>query len=192
MQGGMSPSPEYVDALVERCGVEPDFYVRDMLTWALIQHDHDQVIVRVLPELDSPVAQARAQALHTLSKVGDTGVWPAITPALLEDASDDVARTAWRAAAGLVPPESRPWLAERLATQWGRGGRDVRLSLSQALCALGDDALPVIERAVASDDEGIRLHALATKRILDDPDLAFDTALEQAKRVHTLRGAPLI
>jgi HEAT repeat protein len=192
MEAGMSPSPEFVDPLVERCGVEPDFYVRDMLTWALIQHDHDQVIARVLPELDSPVAQARAQALHTLSKVGNTDVWPAITPALLEDPSDDVARTAWRAAAGLVPPESRPWLAERLATQWGRGGREVRLSLSQAMCALGDAALPVIDRAVSSEEDDVRLHALATKRILDDPDLAFDTALEQAKRVHTLRGAPLM
>lgn len=192
MQAGMTPSPEHVSPLVERCAVEPDFYVRDMLTWALIQHDHQQVIARVLPELDSTVAQARAQALHTLSKVGDTSVWPAITPALLEDPADDVARTAWRAAAGLVPAESRPWLAERLATQWGRGGREVRLSLSQALCALGEDALPVIERAMASDSDEVRLHALTTKRILDDPDLALDTALEQARRVHTLRGAPLV
>lgn len=192
MQAGMSPSREYVEPLVERCGLEPDFYVRDMLTWSLIQHDHDQVIARVLPELGSPVAQARAQALHTLSKIGNAEVWPAITPALLEDPSDDVARTAWRAAAGLVPPESRPWLAERLATQWGRGGRDVRLSLSQSLCALGDDSLPVIEQAIASDNDEVRLHALTTKRILHDPDLAFDIALEQARRIYALRGAPRI
>lgn len=192
MQAGMSPAVEYVGPLVERCAVEPDFYVRDMLTWALIQHDHRQVIAGVLPQLDSPVAQARAQALHTLSKVGDASVWPAITPALLEDPADDVARTAWRAAAVLVPASSRPWLAERLSTQWGRGSREVRLSLSQALCALGEDALRVIARAIASDSDEVRLHALATKRILDNPDLAFDTALEEAKRVHTLRGAPLI
>lgn len=188
----MAPSAEYINPLVERCGVEPDFFVRDMLTWALIQHDHDQVIARVLPELDSPVAQARAQALHTLSKVGDTRTWPAITSALLADGDDEVARTAWRTAAGLVPDQSKEWLAERLAAQFGRGGRDVRLSLSQALCSLGQDSLPVIEQAMRSDHDQVRLHALTTKRILDDPDLAFDTALEQAKRVHTLRGAPLM
>ncbi|MBK9739999.1 MAG: HEAT repeat domain-containing protein [Actinobacteria bacterium] len=192
MQAGMAPSAEYINPLVERCGVEPDFFVRDMLTWALIQHDHDQVIARVLPELDSPVAQARAQALHTLSKVGDTRTWPAITTALLADGDDEVARTAWRTAAGLVPDQSKEWLAERLAAQFGRGGRDVRLSLSQALCSLGQDSLPVIEQAMRSDHDQVRLHALTTKRILDDPDLAFDTALEQAKRVHTLRGAPLM
>ncbi len=192
MRAGMAPSAEYVNPLVERGGVEPDFYVRDMLTWALIHHDHDQVIARVLPELDSPVAQARAQALHTLSKVGDSSTWPALTPELLDDGDDDVARTAWRAATGLVPDQSRDWLAERLAAHFGRGGREVRLSLSQALCSLGEDALPVIERAMTSDNDEVRLHALTTKRILDDPDLAFDTALEQAKRVHTLRGAPLV
>ena len=192
MLAGMAPSPEYVDPLVERCAVEPDFYVRDMLTWALIQHDHGDVITRVLPQLDSPVAQARAQALHTLSKVGDAGTWPAITPDLLDDEDDDVARTAWRAAAGLVPDQAKEWLATRLAAQFGRGGREVRLSLSQALCSLGNDALPVIEQAMGSADDDVRLHALTTKRILDDPDLAFDTALEQAKRVHTLRGAPLM
>ena len=192
LQAGMSPSPDYVDLLVARCALEPDFYVRDMLTWALIQHDRQQVIGRVLPELDSPVAQARAQALHTLSKVGDTSVWPAITPALLDDPDDDVARTAWRAAAGLVPDESRAWLAETLAAHFGRGGRDVRLSLSQALGALGEAALPAIELATTSDNDEVRLHALATRRILAHPDLAFDTALEQATRTHTLRGAPLI
>ena len=192
MQAGMSPAPEYVGLLVERCAVEPDFYVRDMLTWALIQHDHQRVIAAVLPELDSPVAQARAQALHTLSKVGDARVWPAISPALLDDPDDEVARTAWRTAAALAPAEARPWLAERLATQWGRGGRDVQLSLSRALCALGEDALPVIDRAIASESEGVRLHALATRQLLANPDMSFDTALEHAKRVHALRGAPLI
>ena len=192
MQAGREPSPDYVEPLVARCGVEPDFYVRDMLTWALIQHDHEYVIARVLPELDSPVAQARAQALHTLSKVGEPRVWDAITPELLADADDDVARTAWRAAAGLVPAESRSWLAEVLATQWGRGGRDVQLSLSQALCSLGEAALPVINRAVVATDDEVRVHAEATKSILENPDLAFDSALERAKRTHTLRGAPLV
>jgi hypothetical protein len=32
---GSNPEPGLVDALVARCAIEPDFYVRDMLTWAL-------------------------------------------------------------------------------------------------------------------------------------------------------------
>lgn len=32
---GSDPEPGLLDILVERCAVESDFYVRDMLTWAL-------------------------------------------------------------------------------------------------------------------------------------------------------------
>ncbi|MDQ1304392.1 MAG: hypothetical protein QG671_219 [Actinomycetota bacterium] len=96
------------------------------------------------------------------------------------------------AAAVLVPAESRAWLADRPAARLGTGSREVRLSLSQALCALAEDTLPAIGRAVTSDNDEVRLHALTTQRIHDDPDLAFDTALEQATRVRTLQGAPLI
>ncbi len=193
LRAGSAPAPDYIDPLIERCAVEPDFFVRDMLTWALIQqHDSRQVTAQLLPELGSTVAQARAQALHTLSKIGDPGVWPAITSELLADPDDEIARTAWRAAAGLVPDDSKEWLAEQLATQWGRGGRDVRLSLTQALLSLGDAALPVVERAMGSDDYETRWHALATKRIIDDPELAFDSALKDANRVAALRGAPMM
>lgn len=106
MGAGTSPMKDYVSALVERCAVESDFFVRDMLTWALIQHDPDTVLDRLLPELTSPVARARSQALHTLSKLGDARAWPAIGRELLFDADEEVARAAWRTAAGLVPAVS--------------------------------------------------------------------------------------
>ncbi|WP_396229723.1 HEAT repeat domain-containing protein, partial [Frankia sp. CpI1-P] len=32
---GTNPDPDLLEALMERCAVEPDFFVRDMLTWAL-------------------------------------------------------------------------------------------------------------------------------------------------------------
>ena len=32
---GSTGDPTLLDALVRRCGIEPDFFVRDMLTWAL-------------------------------------------------------------------------------------------------------------------------------------------------------------
>ena len=33
LAAGTHPDPAYVGALIEQCAVEPDFYVRDMLTW---------------------------------------------------------------------------------------------------------------------------------------------------------------
>ena len=177
---------------MERCAVEPDFFVRDMLSWALIRNDRATVTDRLLAELASATPQARSQALHTLSKVADPAVWPAITSDLLFDADDDVARAAWRTAAGLVPEANRARLAADLATQLGRGGRETRLSLSRALAMLGDAALPVLAQADTSTNEAVRAHAAATLRLIEDPDAAFDDAVQEATRARTLRGAPLV
>lgn len=72
LAAGMNPNPGYVDVLIEQCAVEIDFYVRDMLTWALIRHDATSTVDRLLGELGSGVPQARSQALHTLSAYA----WP--------------------------------------------------------------------------------------------------------------------
>ena len=186
MQAGMSPAPEYVGLLVERCAVEPDFYVRDMLTWALIQHDHQRVIAMVLRTSFASFSSPGASPPHAVQGGGCRSVardWPGAPRRSCRRGRPHC--LAYRR--GPRPAKSRPWLAERLATQWGRGGRDVQLSLSRALCALGEDALPVIDRAIASDSEGVRLHALATRQLLANPDMSFDTALEHAKRVHASR-----
>ncbi len=162
---GTTPGPRFVDALVERCAVEPDFPVREMLTWALTRHPRAQTVPRLIDELRSECAQARSQALHTLSKIGDRRAWPALTRALLTDVDDEVARSAWRAATVLVPEGGEPELAGVLATQLGRGGREVRLSLSRALIALGEMVMPVLRVAMTDPDPRVREHAIATERL---------------------------
>ncbi|NED12126.1 HEAT repeat domain-containing protein, partial [Streptomyces sp. SID9124] len=137
MAVGSAPDARLVDRLVELCATEPDFSVREMLTWALTRHPRELTVPRLIEELRSERTQARGQALHTLSKTGDRRAWPAITRALLTDADDEVARTAWRAAVVLVPEGEEAGLADVLAGQLGRGGRETRLSLSRALIALG-------------------------------------------------------
>ncbi len=186
LAAGTHADPGLVDTLVARCAVEPDFFVRDMLTWALTRLPAESTVPRLLTELRSERAQARSQALHTLSKIGDRTAWPAITPALLDDADDDVKRSAWRAAVVLVPDRDRGELAVKLAAQFGRGDRDTRLSLSRALVALGDVIEPVLRTAVAAADPAVRAHARATERLLHDPDAGFDLAVDEAKRVVAL------
>ncbi|GAT70441.1 HEAT repeat domain-containing protein [Planomonospora sp. ID91781] len=189
MAAGTAPDPRFVGELVERCAVEPEFHVRDMLTWALTRHPASVTVPALLGELRSERAQARSQALHTLSKIGDRRAWPAITPALLTDADDEVARSAWRAAVVLVPEGEEPGLAGVLATQLGRGGRETRLSLSRALIALGEAVTPVLHAAMTDPDPRVRRHAAATERLLRDPDAGFEFAIEEAKRVVALGGA---
>jgi len=186
---GTAPDPAFIGPLVERCAVEPEFSVRDMLTWALTRHDTSLTVPVLIAEVGSERAQARSQALHTLSKIGDRRAWSVITPALLSDADDEVARTAWRTATVLVPDGEEQALAVMLATQLGRGGREMRLSLSRALIALGEAMLPTLAAATAHRDPRVRAHALATEGLWRDPDAGFAFAIEEAKRVVALGGA---
>ncbi|MCL8011877.1 HEAT repeat domain-containing protein [Streptomyces sp. AS02] len=186
---GTTPDPRFVDKLVERCAVEPEFFVRDMLTWALTRHPVSLTLPGLLREVRSERAQARSQALHTLSKIGDRRAWPAITRALLSDADDEVARSAWRTAVVLVPEGEKAGLAAVLTTQLGRGERETQLSLSRALVALGEVVLPALRAATTAPSRRVRAHALATERLLRDPDTGFEFAIEEAKRVVALGGS---
>ncbi|MEU1199743.1 HEAT repeat domain-containing protein [Streptomyces sp. NPDC005813] len=189
LEAGTTPDPRFVGKLIERCGIEPEFFVRDMLTWALTRHPVSITLPGLLHEVRSERAQARSQALHTLSKIGDRQAWPSITPALLSDTDDEVARSAWRAAVVLVPQGEESALAAALATQLGRGERETQLSLSRALVALGDVVLPALRSAATAPDLGVRAHGLATERLLRDPDAGFEFAIEEAKRILALGGS---
>ncbi|GGP45352.1 HEAT repeat domain-containing protein [Streptomyces abikoensis] len=186
LAAGTTPDPRLIDKLVERCAIEPEFHVRDMLTWALTRHSSSMTLPRLIDELRSERAQARSQALHTLSKIGDRRAWPAITRRLLTATDDEVVRSAWRAAVVLVPDGEEPELAGVLATQLGRGERETRLSLSRALIALGEAMMPTLRAAMTDPDPRVRQHAIATERLLRDPDAGFEFAIEEAKRIMAL------
>lgn len=179
MDAGTRPDPSFVPVLVDRCGIEPDFNVREMLTWALVRNSSDETLRLVVEQLASPVPQARSQALHTLSKIGDPRAWPATTDALLFDADEIVARTAWRTAVILAPEEAKPALAATLVPLLGRGERDARFSLSRALAGLTPHSDELL-RAVTGDLDA-RVHALATLRLIDDPEESFETAMYEAR-----------
>tara|TARA_R110002020_G_scaffold475905_2_gene714042 strand:- start:9291 stop:9863 length:573 start_codon:yes stop_codon:yes gene_type:complete len=182
MSAGTHPRDEYVAVLVERCAIEPDLNVRETLTWALMRHPAHITVPLLIDEAGSTTNQARSQALHTLSKIRDPAGWAAITPEVLNDADDSVARTAWRVATVLVPEAEEAELATMLVAHLGRGERDVRLSLSRALMELSDAAvLALLENAAEKGDEPRRVHAHATLIMRESPDVGFDAALFDAE-----------
>lgn len=186
LEVGTNPAPQCVEPLVARCAQEPEFSVREMLTWALTRHSPAVTVPQLTEEVRSGGAQARSQALHTLSKIGDRRAWPALTTAVLTDTDDEVARSAWRAAVVLVPEAEVPALARVLVTQLGRGERGTRLSLSRALVALGEVAMTRVRAATADTQPPVREHAIATERLFRDPDAGFEFAVEEAKRIMAL------
>ncbi|WP_144762137.1 HEAT repeat domain-containing protein [Curtobacterium sp. 9128] len=182
MAAGTEPSPDELELLVEQCAVEPDLQVREMLTWALIRLPAEVVVPRLLRELDRPEPQARSQALHTLSKLHDSAVYPQVAERLT-DIDPGVVRTAWRAAVVLAPAEDRPDLARTLAVQLGHGDRETRLALSRALVGLGAETIaPVLAAAATHRTEAVREHAADTERLLHDPDAGSALARERARR----------
>lgn len=174
LAAGTYPDPAYVEILITQCSHEPDFFVRDTLSWALMRHDVKEVVERLKPELNSKVAQARSQALHTLSKIGDKANYPLITLEHHLDEVDKVAVTAWRTASVLVPETERPSLTKILVTQLGRGDSDMQFDLTRFLCALGECIVEPLQEAAKSDSEAIRIHAEFT--LIRFQEMRLDTA----------------
>jgi HEAT repeat protein len=127
-----------------------------------MRHDREAVVQRLITELISPFPQARSQAVHTLSKIGDKKNYSLISDELLFDGDDSVASTAWRAASVLVPEESKPDLVRKLVTQLGRGDSDTQFGLTRFLCAIGEAIVEPLTEAAKSEREEIRIQAEIT------------------------------
>jgi HEAT repeat protein len=131
LAAGTYPESDYIPILIHQCAIESDFFVRDTLSWALMRHDRETVVSNLIPELNSPIPQARSQALHTLSKIGDKTNYSLITNEHFFDEDDSVASTAWRTASVLVPDNKKSELVELLITQLGRGDGDTQFGLTR-------------------------------------------------------------
>jgi hypothetical protein len=124
-----------------------------------MRHDQKSVVDQLKIELKSENSQAKSQALHTLSKIGDKENYELITRDLLLDSDDFVASTAWRSASVLVPENQKQVLVELLISQLGRGDSDTQFGLTRFLCAIGQPIVAPLTRATQSSDEVVRTHA---------------------------------
>lgn len=196
MAAGTYPDAAFIEPLLERCGVEPDFYVRDMLTWALIHQPIDEVVPQLRVDLGSAYPQARGQALHTLSKIGRPESWDWITPEHIHDEHDAVAVPAWRFAAAVAPEDEVQWLAAELVKELGRSDHDAMRSLARAIVVLCDrpaawDAQTgdcLVERMLtdvvaSSEDPKVVAHAEATLHQLRNPGSVFSLTQSEALEV---------
>lgn len=186
LAAGTTPDRAFLAALLERTAIEADFYVRDMLTWALTRLPVDLTVPHLHHQLRDPRAQARSQSLHTLSKIRHPDTWEALTPQLLHDPDDEVARVAWRLAVARVPEDHRSWLAGHLIGELGRGTPEVQRSLSRALLALEDVSPPLLNVAMAHPDSDIAAHSRATLLLIDEPRTDFLSNLNNARKVAAL------
>ena len=162
LAAGTYPEDEFIEILISQCAIEPDFFVRDTLSWALMRNDVSKVVKYLETELQSSNNQAKSQAIHTLSKIGDKANYRLITDDMLFDSDDFMAATAWRVASVLVPDNQKPELVKKLITQLGRGDSDTQFGLTRFLCALGECIVEPLTEASKSTDETISNQAKFT------------------------------
>lgn len=173
LAAGTYPEPRFIEILVSQCAHEPDFFVRDTLSWALMRNDIPAVIERLKIELASANPQGKSQAIHTLSKIGDKKNYIMITDEMLFDDNDLVASTAWRAASVLVPEDEKKALVSKLVTQLGRGDSDLQFGLTRFLCAIGDHIVEPLTTAANSDDDAVSNQAKFTLMRYNEMQLDF-------------------
>lgn len=190
MELGTREDPTVGPALARALGPEENARVREMLTWATVQHATD-AMDELIGQLGDPDPAVREQTLHVLSKIGEPRIAPYVIP-LIADTEPLVAIKAYRAAASTRSPE----VIEPLVYRLGDGEAEQRDQLARNLVLLGEPAVPALIAATADPRPRVRLHALETlagiggpqadpaaaaiAALLDDPDTEIAIAAAMA------------
>ncbi len=119
LAAGTRPDDRYVDVLVARCAVESDFFVRDMLTWALTRHDPARTVPACSPRWGPRSPRRGARPCTPCRRSATRSPTRRSRGRCCADRHPEVARAAWRTASGLVPDDQRESLADELSTQFG-------------------------------------------------------------------------
>lgn len=151
---GESADEEAIDAVLAQLWVEPDFFVRETLTWTTVRIGESAIgpVTKVLGSgVDSGV---KIQALHVLSKIADPSTLADITP-FIRDADPEVAAKARWALSRIGDERSVPLLGQHL----GIGDAEAQNALTDVLASFGSAAVPVMIDALAHERPGVRRHA---------------------------------
>lgn len=175
MDLGLSTDPAAARVLVDRLGTESEPAVREMITWATVQHaDHARTELYV--QLYSAEPEVRAQAAHVLSKIGGESILSAILP-VIDDDDPVVAVKVYRAAASTRSEAACAALFGRL----GVGDALVRDALTDALASF-DPAWTVrpLIAGLADADPILQIHCADTLADIGSPgaDEAIDRLAE--------------
>lgn len=136
-----SPRSAPLADLLEILRSEEEPGVREVISWAIVQHGAE-AFAAVRAEVDDPDPAVRRQATHVLGKLGDPRAVPALA-GLLEDPASEVAEKAAFGLGRLGGPDA----ASALVGALGSGGSVLRATVVTALTSLGEQVVaPVVAR----------------------------------------------
>lgn len=145
--------PELAGRLAAHLWSEPDFFVRETLTWLLTRIPR-QALAEALGALCDERSQVRHDAVHLIGKIADPSAVSAVLP-LTADADDAVAAKARFVLTRLGDPSAIPALTAYL----GRGDDAQRTALTRDLASFGEAALPHLHHALGHGAPRVREHA---------------------------------
>lgn len=151
------------DLLLEALATEPDFFVREYLTWSIVRMAEaaTPLLIRMLNDARP---QARHGAAHTLGKIADQRATGALI-VTLQDADPTVVCKAVFALGAIGAVESVRALVNLLGGQ----DRELQSTLVSVLERFGARALPAVVDALAHADARVRAHAAEVLGVIADP-----------------------
>ena len=129
--------------LLDRLGREPDFFVRENVTWAVVRIG-DAAVLPLIALLQQGDASSQFNAAHALSKLADARAVPALLLAL-DDASPALVQKAVYA------------LGRIGDARVGSGAREIGSSVNEALEKFGDIAVPGLLTALQQGTVNVRI-----------------------------------
>lgn len=139
-----------LDALLSTVGTEPDFYIREDITWALVRLGEAAFapLVGLLGHIDPAV---RHHAAHTLGKIGDRRATDALIAAL--DDAEPVVISKVAFTLSLFQDEKA---VSGLVRLLGHSDPEVQATVVTALEQFGVSALPAVTAAMADPNPQVR------------------------------------
>lgn len=150
---GKLGDPATVDRLIEALATEPDFFVREYLTWSIVR-TADTAVPLLINMLSDARPRARHGAAHTLSKIADPRATPALTVSL-QDADPTVVSKAAFALGAIGAVES----VQAIVNLLGGEDRELQSTLVSVLERFGAHAIPPVVDALADTHWRVREHA---------------------------------
>lgn len=148
---GQAAESESLPALLQQLRVEPDFFVRDNLSWAIARCG-EGAVVPLIALLADGAADVRYHAAHALSKLGDVRAVDALIT-LLDDVDADVVQKAVFALGRLRDTRALP----ALASQIGGGTRELVIARKEAFEAFGELAVPQLAASLSHAESAVRV-----------------------------------
>ncbi len=133
---GQTANVAALPALLARLGAEPDFFVRDNVSWALLRMG-DAAVLPLIAMLDDTDHVVRYHAAHSLSKLADARAVEALI-ATLDDTDVHVVQKAIYALGSIRDARALSALTSRI----GIGSRELQNALHDALVTFGATAVP--------------------------------------------------